>query len=203
MIPSLVFIEVTKIFCIVTAFKFISSLENCIYRSVSHVWRNSILNGPLCLAYFRLSDCKDDAWSVRHAKIQSRWKKGAVSFLQSVLPFYFHFCAFCIFADPTISEPGTGYYIHRSHFRRQSCDPFGQRQAESSGWREGRKVRAKHGVLPAFHAHLQRSETMTITIDYNKKTFCACMLSWSQKELQLLLIRGADDKERSSGEQNE
>ena len=29
------------------------------------------------------------------------------------------------------------------------------------------------------------------------------MLSWSQKELQLLLIRGADDKERSSGEQNE
>ena len=110
MIRSLVFIEVTMIFCIVTAFKFISSLENCIYRSVSHVWRNSILNGPLCLAYFRLSDCKDDAWSVRHAKIQSRWKKGAVSFLQSVLPFYFHFCAFCIFADPTISEPGTGYY---------------------------------------------------------------------------------------------
>ena len=29
------------------------------------------------------------------------------------------------------------------------------------------------------------------------------MLSWSQKELQLLLIRGADDKERSSGERNE
>ena len=29
------------------------------------------------------------------------------------------------------------------------------------------------------------------------------MLSWSQKELQLLLIRGADDKERSSGVQNE
>ena len=52
-------------------------------------------------------------------------------------------------------------------------------------------------------AHLQRSETMTITIDYNKETFCACMLSWSQKELQLLLIRGADDKERSSGERNE
>ena len=44
---------------------------------------------------------------------------------------------------------------------------------------------------------------MTITIDYNKETFCACMLSWSQKELQLLLIRGADDKERSSGERNE
>ena len=202
MIPSLVFIEVTKIFCIVTAFKFISSLENCIYRSVSHVWRNSILNGPLCLAYFRLSDCKDDAWSVRHAKIQSRWKKGAVSFLQcpSVL---FSFLRFLYFCGPDYLGAWNRLLWHRSHFRSQSCDPFGQRQAESSGWQEGRKVRAKHGVLPAFHAHLQRSETMTITIDYNKETFCACMLSWSQKELQLLLIRGADDKERSSGEQNE
>ena len=97
MIPSLVFIEVTKIVCIVTAFKFISSLENCIYRSLSHVWRNSILNGRLCLAYFRLSDCKDDAWSVRHAKIQSCWKKGAVSFLQfpSVLFSFLRFLYFC------------------------------------------------------------------------------------------------------------
>ena len=38
---------------------------------------------------------------------------------------------------------------------------------------------------------------MTVTIDHNKGTYCACALSWSQREL--LFIRGADDKERSSG----
>jgi len=98
-IPSLVFIEVTKIFYAVTVFKFISSLENCIYRSLGHVWRNSILNGPLCLAYFRLSDTRDDAWSVRHAKIQAHWKKGAVSSLQFPSVF-FSFSRFFNFHGP-------------------------------------------------------------------------------------------------------
>ena len=186
------------IFCIVTAFKFISSLENCIYRSVSHVWRNSILNGPLCLAYFRLSDCKDDAWSVRHAKIQSRWKKGAVSFLQcpSVL---FSFLRFLYFCGPDYLGAWNRLLYTPQSFSSPELRSFWPAPSGEL-WLAGAQ---KGPCKTRSSARLQRSETMTITIDYNKETFCACMLSWSQKELQLLLIRGADDKERSSGARNE
>ena len=64
---------------------------------------------------------------------------------------------------------------------------------------QGPKQEVRESRTSGFCAQPQKFETITVTIGYKMGSYCACALPWPPPEVS---IRGASQKDRSSGDEN-